>query len=60
MTWTRLTQSPVGVTAWPYELPDAEPKLRLGVGSNYAELTLDDAVSLGNYLLSHAPEKDDQ
>lgn len=55
MTWTRVTQSPVGVTAWTYELGE-EKKLRVGVGTNYADLSLEDAASLGGYLLSHTQE----
>lgn len=52
MTWNRVVQSPIGVTAWKNP-PDAEGRVSvaLSVNGQQVQLSEEDAASLGGYLL---------
>lgn len=58
MIWSRVSSTPVGVTAWVTQLPGAEPAVRLTVGVSTVELSIDDAASLGGYLLSQKADEE--
>ena len=56
MTWSKQTQTPVNVSAWKVTTLEGEDKVQLGINSQFAVLSLEDAASLGGYLLQFAPE----
>lgn len=56
MTWNRITQSPVAVGAWQNTNAAGEQIVQLTVGTQVAQLSVEDAASLGGYLLQFAPD----
>ena len=57
MTWSKSTQSPVQVSAWATTGGAGITVIQLTVGTQIAYLSLEDAGSLGGYLLTYAPDK---
>ena len=57
MTWSKVTQTPVNVSAYSVNYADGTTSIRIGIGTTVADLTPEDAGSLGGYLLTHAPDK---
>ena len=58
MTWSKSARTSVGVTV--YSATDWQDNnreiVRIQIGQSYADLTPEDAASLGGYLLSKAPD----
>lgn len=59
MTWSKIAQSPVYVTAWTNTVPEYLG-LRLQVGTASVDLSPEDAASLGEYLQTKARELIDE
>jgi hypothetical protein len=57
MTWSKISQMPVNVSAYKVGFADGTEAIRVNVGTQYADLSPEDAGSLGGYLLTHAPDK---
>lgn len=51
MTWSRAGKAVVTATAYSYTDADGSKNVRLGVGTQYIDLSETDAASLGGYLM---------
>lgn len=55
MTFSRVAQTAVAVTAWRLGVLDPnEDRVQLAVGTSYVQLDVENADSLGRYLLAAA------
>ena len=57
MTWSRTAPTMVNIGAYALVAPAGVVRIAL-LGGTYADLTPEDATSLGNYLLSLARKED--
>jgi len=57
MTWSKVATTATNVSAYKVNFADGTEKIRIGIGTTYADLTPEDAGSFGGYLLTHAPDR---
>jgi hypothetical protein len=60
VTWNRVSSAPVNVQAWKNTQADGSNKVQLTIGTQSAQLSLEDGASLGGYLLEVCSQKEEQ